>query len=441
MKNKINVKSNINEEFSCFSNLMWTRLPSKGIKKNRYVYLIWSAENTNNTLLYAPLSDALFIIGNYEEHLLGEEKWIDSCFNLIPEIENDEHNIIASTFDSTSTHFSIGISERCNLNCIYCHAEASGAMIVNRLEYSELNLICSFIKERSVGQKAVSISFACGGEPTIEWSRFAYVVEKIRSEFTEPDIDLSISMTTNGIYGDIRRKFIVDNFTSVTLSLDGTDTIQNKQRPLLSGKGSFEKVINTAKYFRIHDLPFGLRSTVCRKGLQNMHDFVKYISKHFAPIVVAFEPIVQIGRGMGLKGVAVDPWQFCESFWETYNIGKASGVDVRTSMLNLKQVRATFCGAMAIPSTTFTPEGKITGCHRDIKGIYQYGEIKKKTKEIVINNSKLKAMRKLAIPPYKCEDCFCRWTCGGDCPDIREISDRCNMIRELTFRGLLERVI
>jgi len=423
---------------STFSSIQWSRLSFNGAKKNRYVYILWEAHTSDKALVFAPLSNALFEIGQFSSNLIHEDKWIEQIFNMIPEQEIDDEELTRNIHSSESTHFSIGISERCNLNCIYCHSDASGTTVTNCLEYSDLDRIVDYIKKNIDGHESASISFACGGEPTIEWNKFEYTVKKIQSELSPLTKKLSLSMTTNGIYGNRRRKFIVDNFSSITLSLDGTNETHNKQRPLLSGGKSFETVIATAEYFQKHKLPFGFRSTVCGSSIGDMVDFVRYLSKEFSPVVVVFEPLVKIGRGAKMEEAGVDPWQFCETFWRAYCIGRRSKVDVRTSMLNISQVKATFCGAMSIPSITFSPTRTITGCHRDVNGMYQFGEMNRQSGKIHIDIDKLEHSRLNAMPMSKCNDCFCRWTCGGDCPDIRNVGDRCQMIRKLTFWRLLE---
>jgi len=421
-----------------FSSLKWARLPYDKIKKNRYVYIIWSSTGSKAALLYAPLSNDIFAIDNFREEYLYEQEWVAKFLGFVSEQEIDEDSLTKDPDFSDSTHFSIGISDRCNLNCAYCHAEATGRVVKNRLSLLELDRICAIIMDRMNGQNKASVSFSCGGEPTLEWDRFVYTVNKLRSSLSKSNVGLSLSMTTNGMYGDKKRRFIADNFTSVTLSLDGISKIQNKQRPLHGGTGSYDRVIGTAEFFSNSGLPFGFRSTVCQEGLGGLTDFVKLMSRKFSPVVISFEPVVQIGRAVDMEFESVHPWQFCQMFWEAYSIGKTLGVDVRTSMLNIKQLRATFCGAMAIPSVTFAPSGGVTACHRDARGDYQYGKVNDSSGKFEVSASAMKNVRNLSRLPEHCEDCFCRWTCGGDCPDIRGVESRCNMIRELTFRGLSE---
>ena len=63
----------------------------------------------------------------------------------------------------------------------------------------------------------------------------------------------------------------------------------------------------------------------------------------------------------------------------------------------------------------------MTSCTRDnLPEIFSFGNYDKEKKEIYIDEKKIERIRKLNIFNYpECQDCFCKYNCAGDCPDLR----------------------
>lgn len=140
----------------------------------------------------------------------------------------------------------IHVSQRCNLNCIYCYATELNK--INKTMSLEMasKVVAHTMKLADEGLASVKF---LGGEPTLAWP----VIEHLMFEYEKASQDLGkypprFTMVTNGT------KMNADMIKSasqyrmyVLVSIDGTQDIHDQLRPTLSGKGSYTKAISTLK--------------------------------------------------------------------------------------------------------------------------------------------------------------------------------------------------
>ena len=135
----------------------------------------------------------------------------------------------------------ITITNRCNVNCLYCHHDG---MVTSKQEMTadELYTICKIAK--NIGVQKIRIS---GGEPLIR-KDIVEIIEKIASlDFKD------ISMTTNGTYlGEYAQGLKDAGLTRVNVSLDtlnrGTYEFITKKDYLESAKEGILKAVEVGLY-------------------------------------------------------------------------------------------------------------------------------------------------------------------------------------------------
>lgn len=341
-------------------------------------------------------------------------------------------------------HLAIGLTNNCTLACDYCHAEADRDIkITHDLVYQ--SIVYAFREAGKTPKKKMSVSFAVGGEPTMNWKEFVSTVEHIR-ELEKKKCDgvekVYLSMTTNCYYGKAKREYIAKNFDVLTLSIDGDEEIQNLHRPTRAYKGSYTLVAETIQYYiKSSDVDVGLRGTVSSTSVSKLADIIEhYYSVFGGGYTVSFEPLIEIGRALTGKLSPPSNKDFALNYWAAREKGRELGIRVITSAANIDRLVARYCGAMSIPSFTVCTNGKVTACHRDQDGTdYVYGEINATTQTIKLDKSKIEQnIAKTELPNY-CHDCFAKWHCAGDCPDIRRIGySRCDINRFVVYKQLHE---
>lgn len=408
-------------------------------------YVVWD-DGDDLDIVYAPFHQRLMSFKPHLRHLHKNE--MERGLERLADLQNPVFTLSQilprgdAERERSTVHLSIGLSLNCSMRCVYCHANAGTGS--TPISDELLSRSVDFLFEDSLQKKVkkILVTFSAGGEPTFHWKKFQNIVQRIRDKERESGIATIIQMTTNGYYGDQYRKFIVERLDQVTLSFDGKREVQGRQRPSRNGQDTFHRVLSTAKYFYHRQFPFGIRSTVTRDSAGSLCDFVRFVASEIGTVPIAFECIVPLGRALPDIALsksdeyAVDLTSFVDAFWEAFLLGERLGIPISTSSINLKKIVPTMCGAMSLPSLTITADGKVTGCHRDNAGAYSYGVIAANGMP-ELEDEKVLAVQLLAEPPASCDACYCRYSCGGDCPDLRiQGLNRCSQTRELTFRAL-----
>lgn len=411
--------------------------------KNHDVYLIES--DTKLYILYAPTLKRLLLVSNdlalqiskngiTSENTSKDIKYLAELFERALTNSIEPFSIQANK-KSSFFHLALGLTQDCTLGCLYCHAEA-GKRKEMTIELIDSSLKHAFNIANNENLKKVNISFAVGGEPTTNWKLFTSCIRLIKEYENTYSIPTNLSMTTNGFYGNKKREFVARYFDNILLSLDGTPIIQNTQRPTKSGKSSYDIVEETAEYYIENVKSFAIRSTVSNISVAKMPEIVKYFVEVFGiNYHIVFEPLVPVGRAIENYKTVYEPLQddFIKYYILAKEFGKKLGIEVRTSAANQQRLVTGFCGAMTIPSFTVTTDGIITTCERDSDGDnYWYGKYSNLKKVFEMNNDRIDYNKALVEIPEKCNDCFCKWHCAGDCPDLRMMGyNRCFVNKEL----------
>ena len=405
------------------------------------IFIIPSKSNT--FLLYAPTLKKLLRITNtlalqISDKGFSEEDDENIC-KITSMLEQALHNVIMpfplNIKKSNFFHLALGLTKNCTLDCLYCHAGGG------KEEYMPLEILCSSIQYafdnvQKNNLRGVNVSFAVGGEPTTNWKLFTTCIEKIKENSNKYKIPFHLSITTNGYYGLNKRKFIADNFNNVLLSLDGPPEIQNLHRPTKTGKESYFVVRDSALFFIENAKSFAIRSTVSNISVKKMPQIVEFFVQEFGNNYdLVFEPLVPLGKAISNAFLISEPLQedFIEYFIQAKELGKTLGLKTKTSAAHQKRLVTSFCGAMSIPSFTVTPKGIVTTCERDCEGeLYWYGKFLPESKNFIFDEERIDHNKSLLEMPDKCHDCFCKWHCAGDCPDVRTIGyNRCYVNKKL----------
>ncbi|MEW6509253.1 MAG: radical SAM protein [Bacteroidota bacterium] len=404
-------------------------------------YLL-SSKYSQESIFYCPnLKVSLLITKNFARRIKDND--FPSSIQKI--LKGKENNPIYPTIERPKAfHLAIGLTNNCTLGCLYCHAEADKNKIIDT-RYIDHAIEYAFQNASKTPRKILTVSFAVGGEPTMGWSLFKSTINKIREREQRKYCNVNkvyLSMTTNCYYGKDKRKYISENFDTLTLSLDGPKEIHDIHRPTRNDTSSYEIVKESCEFFiKSTSVKVGIRSTVSSISVQKLSDIVQYFYELFGNrFSITFEPLIQIGRALKNNLQSPNEDDFTYNFWEAYQVGKKLGINVTSSGVNINRLITRYCGAMSIPSFTVCTDGTITACHRDQNGKdYNYGKIDIATNQVLIDSSKITKNVSLAETPEYCKKCFAKYHCAGDCPDIRRIDySRCNFNRFIIFKQLEE---
>lgn len=411
------------------------------IVNDEEIFVVEYFKDRTKKLVYAPLRTCLFLVSNETAKVLlskdnsPEEAKITAYLKTKKFIDIKKlHDVMTKAVP----YLSISLTEDCNLKCIYCHANAGAPQNTSKTSIEKITQIIpyyfSYLDEHYPDCNQIQLSFMGGGEPTRCPRLMKYAVLLAKEESSKRGIKLVITTATNGCFSKRMADYIISEFSHISLSFDGPEFIQNTHRPFKNGKGSFDTVYNTTKYFQKHNFSFALRATLSTMSLEHYKDVVNFFATEFPGSFVGFEPLNSLGRGCECS-IVPSSKEFAEGMMKICEYAEDKNIHIRNANLGkFYLLRTVFCNAVAAPSFTVVPNGEIWACTREnAPDIFRYGHFDFKKRTVEIDSKRLKKLKEVNVFNFpECRNCLCKYHCAGDCPDNR-FSDllKCKATKQL----------
>lgn len=424
--------------------------------------------NTRQRYLYAPLrrfiaalnDDAISLAARYNddpgldlitaEQAILEELQTHGLFtNPYPQLPDVPERYLFRPHEVT-----LFLTTKCNLRCTYCYADGGSRDIDMPDEIAEAAINCAVANALAVNRNDFILGFHGGGEPTFNWRAMCHAVDYAKSAAQNNGLEVKIHTASNGVLSLEQREYIINNFTGVNISMDGPEDIQNKQRPLPNGEGSFQRVMQSLRHFHEVGFPFGIRVTLTAEATERLPEITRFFKEEFPNLdQLHVEPVWQCGRCLSTGETTPEEERFIEKFTQAYQIAKGLGYRLFYSGARPDVITSKFCAA---PGDGFsvTPEGYVTSCYevddrQDARAeLFHYGYYDTNQHDFVFNMSKIDRLRKLHVANLEyCQNCFCKWHCAGDClakalkdrqGDSHSGSPRCNINRAITAMQIID---
>jgi len=346
------------------------------------------------------------------------------------------------------------LTENCNLRCGYCysHGGDSKTNLPLHVAKSAIDLIVS----NAVNQGAVAtIRYHGGGEPTLRWETLTETVTYLRASARDSGIPSHIALNTNGVLSEVKIAWIAKNIDSVFISFDGPREVQNLQRPLASGRGTFDSVWHTMERFSAMRKPFAIRSTITAENCDCLPELVEMVAS-LGISGIELEPLTRCGRAYTTGAMPPTPQQYIHAYKEAHRRARELDVRLLYSGIRLGGVSPIFCGA-AGRNFAVTPSGLATMCHRVSDpsepgaDSYIFGGYSEASGRFEFDFEKVDRMAGLHCESSSaCKDCFAKWNCSGGCYTqnqaetgallLSERNEKCDITRELTKFAIAEKL-
>ena len=136
------------------------------------------------------------------------------------------------------------IAHDCNLACRYCFAEEGEYKGHRELMSAKVGKAAlDFLVANSGNRHNLEVDFF-GGEPTMNFGVVKEVVEYGRSLEEKHNKHFRFTLTTNGVLlNDEIMEFCNREMSNVVLSLDGRPEVNDRMRPTVNGKGSYDVIV------------------------------------------------------------------------------------------------------------------------------------------------------------------------------------------------------
>lgn len=410
--------------------------------KGEEVFVIDQFEDFD--MLYVPLRSYLAKMNKGISNQLNNEAFINVLMERlyqkplfdIKELHRRVHTILPE--------LSIPLTTDCNLRCKYCYADAGEAGRTDCFPKDRIQVIIDayfdFIKKHKSEyiiekDNVIRIAFAGGGEPTSKPDLLEYAVELCKERASKIGCTCGFSMPTNLACNLDTIKYLAENFKWLSVSFDGPKDIQNYQRPFANGRGTFDTVFRNAKFLHEKDFHFAFRATVTEYSVHRLKEIVDFFNEYFPGHAVNFERMFEMGRSIrtGIKSPSRD--EYNKAFKEVLDYGAKQGLFIRSATVGkLDTLRTVFCGAVGKPDWTVTLDGQVASCERNnMPEVFVFGKFDFDKHTFEIDDEKLKRIRDLNVFEYEeCRDCFCKYNCAGDCPDLRSVGMlNCSLTKDL----------
>ena len=290
----------------------------KELKKSYYSFFV--KKDNGDYVVYSSLTGAIVYFSDSEyierlEEILDKEVILydenNDIIKLLTEKkifvdkEQDERISVRLLYEesvirNTQLEIMLIVTRECNFRCTYC----GQPHISSRMKEETYDSVIKFIEKqiRTRGYRKVKVTFF-GGEPLLEYMNICNFLTNLNSKLTElGDIELTADMSTNG-YLLTPKKFenlVKLKCTSYQISVDGMGYTHNLTRPHVTGKATWDKIMDNIKYMITTNNKFCicLRTNYNLEVAESLKEFYKYIGENLNDprITIYYETIKDQGN-------------------------------------------------------------------------------------------------------------------------------------------------
>lgn len=316
----------------------------------------------------------------------------------------------------------LNIAHDCNLRCEYCFAAQGDFGHGRKLMPFEVGKAAiDFLIKHSANRHNLELDFF-GGEPLMNFDVVKQVVEYARSVEKEHNKNFRFTITTNGVLlDDDSIDFINREMSNVVLSLDGRKEVNDRLRPTVNKKGSYDIIV--PKYQKLvearGDKEYYVRGTFTKYNLDFADDVMHLNELGFDQISV--EPVVtdpELSYALtekDLPAIAEEYEKLSKLLIERKKNGTGFNffhfmIDLDQGPCAIKRLRGCSCGNEYV---AVTPEGDIYPCHQFVgMDEWKMGSVLDDSVNIEMKKMFSKAN---IYSKEECADCWAKFYCSGGC--------------------------
>jgi uncharacterized protein len=317
---------------------------------------------------------------------------------------------VIQNFDVTASPLEswLYLTRACNLACAHCFVSKdvrrmdleTGLQAVDRL----------FALAEQHGHPEVKIKYA-GGEPTMNWDLIPALHQRAKTLAQETGLKLTEVLITNAtLLNRARLQFIKDENFRLSISMDGFGEGHDRQRPVLNGNPTFERVLQSVLLALEMGLSPYLIISITRLNLKEVPALVAFALQHRLMLNLNFYRPHHINDSLvpdnaELTRVLQEALKVIESKLPDYNF--MEGLIDRS---NFSAAHQHVCGA-GRNYLSIDTDGSVLPCHM-LTGYNLPG--------IPLQMLETPRFDNFANPKIDhrngCNTCEWRYWCGGGCP-------------------------
>lgn len=177
------------------------------------------------------------------------------------------------------------VDQKCNFNCVYCYEDHNKK---GKMGDADFEIISRLIKA-SQNVSEIGIDYF-GGEPLLNTNFIIRMNDFAISYCNDSKISFTSSMTTNGylLTSGLMLQLVKSGITNFQITLDGDKESHDKLRPLVNGKGTFDKIYENLLSLRSlpDDIKFlvivRINFNLSNSSKEEIEKFISKISSDFS---------------------------------------------------------------------------------------------------------------------------------------------------------------
>jgi uncharacterized protein len=165
---------------------------------------------------------------------------------------------------------------RCNFRCTYCFERHPSETMSAETE----SALCRFIEERATESAGLGVTWY-GGEPLMALDTIVRVQRFVNELGERLDAPVTREMITNGyLLGTrtIRTLLELGDWNHIQVTIDGVPEVHNRRRPLVSGRGTWNKIVRNCRAALDAGLPLAIRMNVDSTSLLDFQELISLLT-------------------------------------------------------------------------------------------------------------------------------------------------------------------
>lgn len=229
---------------------------------------------TPNTLLKVIAAHSEYLPPGIEQATMAlyQLGFLNDVFSS-PPIPAEQRNPILTAW--------LHVTNACNLRCDYCYLHKNSERMADDTAYRAIDAIFRSAAKQQF--KRVKLKYA-GGEASLQMNHVMAMHDYATRVAKEQGIVIGATLLSNGVF---LSQDAINNLQSrqigVMISLDGVGTYHDRQRPFISGRGSFKYVDRTITRLLNSGLIPSISVTVSQRNLDGLTDLITYILERDLP--------------------------------------------------------------------------------------------------------------------------------------------------------------
>ena len=321
-----------------------------------------------------------------------------------------------SKYDTSTLGLTIAPTLACNFRCVYCYEGELEPVVMNaEVQQAIVQLVSRHIKNL----RGLGICWY-GGEPLLATDVIYNLSDKLIDLCAENDCRYDdASIITNGWFlsREIAERLQECKISRVQVTLDGPPEIHDARRPLKSGKGTFERILDNIAavadiltvIIRINTDATNLDHILALYELLHERNLLGKVHPYLGQVSAHTEACADIEPN------CLDTQSFSKTELEIYEKLRSRGFSISPPYPRFLSV---FCGASRSQSYVIDPLGNTYKCWHHIGNEQEtVGNLTDDSNQPFQNPRFVKWM---ALDPFdisECRECEYLPLCSGGCPE------------------------